>query len=348
MRLLNVRTRELKEFFGHKTPKYAILSHTWEEEEVTFEDLKHPQHQTKTGYYKIDQTCKIAAREGFDWVWVDTCCIDKSSSAELSEAINSMFDWYYKASICYVFLADVPPPTKPTENLVKTIYQARWFTRGWTLQEYLASSKIVLLNSAWQPLCPGNFPTITYDFRTNILHRGLSAFDFVSHLLTCITGINASRWQDASTATRLLEDEAYCLLGILDVKMPLLYGEGSQAFSRLLGELIKKSNSHDVLAAWYGLPQPDLFHVLPTSPRAYAGCAREFKDVQVGGKPASLHFTMTNAGLNIELPLIQIDSGLKLVLDLAWITLFFVSLGMTSPVCTPLQKFGNTAAPTLK
>ncbi|KAJ3578548.1 hypothetical protein NPX13_g2017 [Xylaria arbuscula] len=242
----------------------------------------------------------VFARRMLDWVWVDTCCIDKSSSAELSEA-------------------DVRPSTRPFENLEKPIRQARWFTRGWTLQEYLASSEIVLLNSAWQPLYPANFPSIKYT-------EGQFGLHFVPRLLTCVTGIDASRWEDASTATRLswaakretsrLEDEAYCLLGILNVKMPLLYGEGSQAFSRLLGELIKKSNSHGVLAAWYGLPRPSLFHVLPTSPRAYAGCAREFKDVRVRGKPDSLHFTMTNAGLNIELPLIQIDSELKLALGI--------------------------------
>ena len=91
MRLLHVKTRQLEEFFGEAIPQYAILSHTWGRDEVTFLDLEKENHQQKHGYAKIEGCCKQAASDGLDWAWIDTCCIDKSSSAELSEAINSMF-----------------------------------------------------------------------------------------------------------------------------------------------------------------------------------------------------------------------------------------------------------------
>ncbi|KAI0430802.1 heterokaryon incompatibility protein-domain-containing protein [Xylaria sp. FL1042] len=243
MRLLNVKTRQLQEFFGDGIPHYAILSHTWGVEEVTFQDLRQRSHKRKRGYAKIHQTCLLAAVDRLKWIWVDTCCIDKSSSAELSEAINSMFDWYQRATICYVYLADVPP-SKPSENIEEAFGRARWLTRGWTLQEFLASSPIRLFDSAWQKIEPSNFP-ISDRFVSKILHH--------------FTGINKDTWKTTGVPTRLSwaarrqtsrqEDMAYCLLGLLGINMPLLYGEGSDAFPRLLGELIKKSNSHGLLAA---------------------------------------------------------------------------------------------------
>lgn len=107
MRLIDTETRELREFSGDNIPKYAILSHTWEEGEVTFQDWTIAEREKKKGYFKINMACRQAQEHGWKYLWVDTNCIDKSSSAELSEAINSMFSWYQKASICYVYLADV-------------------------------------------------------------------------------------------------------------------------------------------------------------------------------------------------------------------------------------------------
>ncbi|ROW03132.1 hypothetical protein VMCG_05792 [Cytospora schulzeri] len=102
MRLLNVKNATFKEFIGNDIPPYAILSHTWEDEEVTFKDMKTPSRcHGKLGFNKIRMTCKQAAKDGLEYAWIDTCCIDKSSSAELSEAINSMFRWYKRSSRCY-------------------------------------------------------------------------------------------------------------------------------------------------------------------------------------------------------------------------------------------------------
>lgn len=141
MRLLHTRTLELSEFLENATPAYAILSHTWEKEEVSFKDMQGPNAKKKAGYAKIQKCCQQAARDGYEYVWIDTCCIDKSSSAELSEAINSMYVWYKNAKTCYAYLADLEPfwlLLKAQESFKKS----RWFTRGWTLQELIAPTQV--------------------------------------------------------------------------------------------------------------------------------------------------------------------------------------------------------------
>lgn len=111
MRLINSKSLEMEEFigrgippFGYGIPPYAILSHTWGKEEVTFQDMQGSEAQNKAGFSKILSCCEQAKRDGLEWVWIDTCCIDKTSSTELSEAINSMFAWYEESAVCYAFL----------------------------------------------------------------------------------------------------------------------------------------------------------------------------------------------------------------------------------------------------
>ncbi len=115
MRLINTLTRQLEEFNGSKLRerKYAILSHTWEETgEVTYSDYVSGKCHGMPGYEKINKTCELALEAGIPYAWVDTCCIDKSSSAELTEAINSMFRWYERAVVCYVYLSDLTVDSK--------------------------------------------------------------------------------------------------------------------------------------------------------------------------------------------------------------------------------------------
>jgi hypothetical protein len=107
MRLLNTASLQLKDFIGSNIPPYAILSHTWGDEEVLFDDIQKGTATSKRGYAKVKGCCQKAAEDDFGWAWIDTCCIDKSSSAELSEAINSMYEWYKSSTICYVYLQDV-------------------------------------------------------------------------------------------------------------------------------------------------------------------------------------------------------------------------------------------------
>lgn len=98
MRLINVETYELKDFFSEETPPYAILSHTWGAEEITLQDWARLEYdesiKRKAGFLKINGACSQAKKDKLEWLWCDTNCIDKRSSAELSEAINSMFAWY--------------------------------------------------------------------------------------------------------------------------------------------------------------------------------------------------------------------------------------------------------------
>src|ERR1700733_6351147 len=146
MRLINCEDTTnlfLIERFGGNIPPYAILSHTWgqDRDELTYKDMIEHTGQDKPGFHKIKFCAEKACQDGLGYVWIDTCCINKDSSAELSEAIISMYRWYRNAAKYYVFLADV---TITSEGTTKSriwepaFRDSRWFTRGWTLQELLA------------------------------------------------------------------------------------------------------------------------------------------------------------------------------------------------------------------
>ncbi|KAL8310668.1 hypothetical protein RB601_003610 [Gaeumannomyces tritici] len=140
MRLINVKTLKLEEFPDDKTPPYAILSHTWgdEREELTCRNIEEGKvDKPGVGSVKFHGCCRQAEKDGIGYAWVDTCCIDKANPVELSEAINSMFRWYKRASVCYAYLSDVPGDEKPRKQGSK-FRTSRWFGRGWTLQELLA------------------------------------------------------------------------------------------------------------------------------------------------------------------------------------------------------------------
>ena len=150
MRLLNSSTLRLLDCSPNRIPSYAILSHTWREDgdEVLFADMERDSAKSKAGYHKIRDACKKAAAAGLGHIWIDTCCIDKSSSAELSEAINSMYSWYQRADICYAYLADVSS-NADIETLNSAMATSRWFKRGWTLQELIGSSDLTFLSCEW-------------------------------------------------------------------------------------------------------------------------------------------------------------------------------------------------------
>ena len=130
MRLLKASTLEFEEFFGNSIPSYAILSHTWNKEEVTLEDFELGREKSKIGYQKISNTCRQALADDIEYVWIDTCCIDKSSSAELSEAINSMYNWYSQSKICYVHLEDARDFNLQNEKDAEEFGMCRWFSRA--------------------------------------------------------------------------------------------------------------------------------------------------------------------------------------------------------------------------
>lgn len=132
MRLINTNTLELKEFDYPEVPPYATLSHTWTEHEVLYEDLLRMNRlpNKEGGWAKIDQTCKRARDSGFEYCWIDTCCIYKKNHAELSEAINSMYNWYKEAEICYAYLADITLDQNKSAAKNLLFLRSHWFTRG--------------------------------------------------------------------------------------------------------------------------------------------------------------------------------------------------------------------------
>ncbi|KXX82978.1 Vegetative incompatibility protein HET-E-1 [Madurella mycetomatis] len=240
MRLLSTRTLELDGFFDKEIPKYAILSHTWEKQEIVFRDMADlNKARLKAGFAKIEGTCALAASQGYDYVWIDTCCIDKSSSAELSEAINSMWAWYRDSAVCYAYLCDVEKPAE--------LGTSRWFTRGWTLQELIAPSRVEFYSKTWDYLGEKQDSSlITAVFQASRVDECVLAGVISPHHVSV-----AKRMYWASKrATTRKEDEAYCLMGLFDVNMPLLYGEGPKSFIRLQNEIAKITNDQSILA-WY-------------------------------------------------------------------------------------------------
>jgi hypothetical protein len=231
----------LAEFFGDDIPRYAILSHRWGAEEVTFKDLMNGTGRSKAGYGKIQFCCEQAKRNGLQYFWVDTCCIDKSNSTELAEAINSMFRWYQDASRCYVYLPDVSRPRSDSadgsnEAWESTFRKSEWFTRGWTLQELIAPASVDFFSKEGELL--GNKASLE-------LHicdiTGIPANALRGSPLSDFSVAERLSWA-ASRETYRQEDKAYSLLGIFDVHMPLIYSEGKNKASQRLREEIDKAS----------------------------------------------------------------------------------------------------------
>ena len=217
-------------------PPYAILSHTWgsDKDEVKYEDVTNGTAASKRGYYKISFCIRQAQRDKLGHFWVDTCCIDRSNSAELSEAINSMFRWYANAEKCYVYLSDVSQSLPGSTSLDSRgswehdFLASRWFTRGWTLQELLAPKSVDFFSKEYEKL--GNKSFLERQIRDA---SGIPARALRGHLLSTFTVEERFSWQDRRVTTKE-EDKFYSLLGIMDVSMPVIYGEGAEKARRRL------------------------------------------------------------------------------------------------------------------
>lgn len=262
---------------------------------------------TGPGYSKIIKACNFAKSRGHGFIWIDTCCIDKKSSAELTEAINSMFNWYRKAAECYAYLPDVH--SERTETAMAELRRSEWFRRGWTLQELIAPSTVIFCTSSWR---------VIGDKRSTAHNHGLAS------IIKKATGVprvvlrhpdklwsfsvaERMSWASNRTTSRV-EDTAYCLLGLFGVNMPLLYGEGHNAFLRLQREIMGGSLDESILAwsidsAWCELPvcrrKPGVlsFAVLATSPRPFADAKNVRRWDSTAASPAEPRFIAGPGGL---------------------------------------------------
>ena len=346
MRLLNIETMRMEEFFDETVASYAILSHRWGQEEVSLQEwnrvqeiearmrsitthhaFKAPRHENdyyheslreqyyeleeekaavkkKTGYSKIVSCVEMARNQKISigeevhscsFVWIDTCCIDKTNNAELSEAINSMFRWYHNALVCLVYLADVPTNLGQDEMESK-VRKSNWFERGWTLQELLAPQTVMFFDRGWKFLFNKVQKCALLENITRINKDILCGRQTLSKACTA----KKMSWAASRTTTRK-EDLAYCLLGIFDVNMPLLYGEGNKAFVRLQEEIIRQSGDLSIFAWGYHASIVSGTHgIFAPSPTSFSGCAN-FSRI---GNPLTV-MSMSNATLIVELNYIR-------------------------------------------
>jgi hypothetical protein len=242
MRLLHLNNDgeySLTQFFDN-IPSYAILSHTWGPDEVTFKDMIEGNGASKTGFDKIRFCGEQARRDGWQYFWVDTCCIDKSNAVELQEAINSMFRWYQNAAQCYVYLSDVSMRKRrasdefselPWESIFRG---SRWFTRGWTLQELLAPRSVEFF--CREGRCLGNKDSLKHQIERI---TGIPILALQGAPLSRFSVDQRFAWMERRQTT-LEVDKVYALLGILDVKLPLFKDTEATAAFRRLREVISK------------------------------------------------------------------------------------------------------------
>lgn len=309
MRLINTSTYEVLEFNPGRIPPYAILSHTWGDDEYLFCDRHDLDRRESAGFRKIAGCCALAARQGYEYLWVDTCCIDKTSSAELTESINSMYRWYQDSHICYVYLADFVFEKAQHTNGVK-FRDCRWFRRGWTLQELLAPKHVVFYDAEWKEI---GSRSVLQTLLSNICRISTG---HLSHPKEASVAAKMS-WASGRETTRE-EDKAYSLLGLFEINMPLIYGEGQNAFFRLQREIIQSSSDESIFA--WTEEELEYSGLLASSPESFWDSS-DIVPIRLQNldRPP---YSMTNQGLSIELSPIDLDrkrDGLDRFKHLLWL-----------------------------
>lgn len=358
MRLLRCSDFKISEF-NVEIPPYAILSHCWGQEEVTYQDVlllnlipASPEYsrsrnriQAKEGWAKIKHGASTALnRFKLKYIWVDTCCIDKTSSAELSETINSIYRLYQQSSICLAYLSDVAPGSGG-ESVSVAFQNSRWFTRGWTLQELIAPREVFFYAKDWSILGSKRDRTLM-----SVLAKVTGIDRSVLSGATSLEDVSVAarmKWASKRQTTRE-EDIAYCLLGIFDINMPLLYGEGMRAFIRLQEEIGKSTDDHSIFA-WTSPSgancDPDkleLCGLLAESPRWFQD-SRSYHSFPTAPTESSIPWSVTNKGLHINLCLQQSPrkpEEFNGILD----CFFRTPEGVRSPVITLRKLWGDQYA----
>ncbi|KAI0366867.1 HET-domain-containing protein [Pilatotrama ljubarskyi] len=268
MWLLNTNDMELRWFHNppdkHGEDRYAILSHVWDQAgEQTFQEVKDILATAKTSSSRVERSlqpgegcpslrddarlspkiracCAFARTMGYRYVWIDSCCIDKASSSELSESINSMFRWYSLAAVCLAFLVDVGDLEDPAAE-GSAFRRSRWFTRGWTLQELIAPQDVLFLSKDWQMLGTKEDMVDLIEEITGV-DRPVLLQEVEVHSISVARRMS---WASRRQTTRE-EDEAYSLFGLFGICMPTIYGEGRNAFYRLQEEILRQISDHSI------------------------------------------------------------------------------------------------------
>lgn len=268
---------------------------------MTFQDIEKRNFVDLKGYRKLVNCCNRAAKDKYDWVWIDTCCINKTSSAELSEAINSMYSWYSNSSVCYAYLEDLDGSkifeamksatnsdvfrwisdlenlddlVDDTEDLklineledqasINSLEKSKWLSRGWTLQELIAPRQVIFFNGRWKEF--GSKKSLARQI-SPITGIPVDVLLGKSPLFSTIA--QRMSWASKRQTTRE-EDIAYCLMGLFDIHMQPIYGEGGEkAFLRLQQEILSR-NSDQTLFLWSEKHEPYNLGLLATSPAAF-------------------------------------------------------------------------------
>ncbi|KAG4431987.1 hypothetical protein IFR05_012538 [Cadophora sp. M221] len=306
MRLINTATLQIESFprFDRpQIPPYVILSHRWGAEEVSLQEMQTPTPSltSKLGYLKVVKSSAVAASFGFEYVWIDTCCIDKTNNAELTEAINSMFKYYRDADVCYAYLADVPSGEDPGAEGSR-FRGSSWFTRGWTLQELIAPEILVFYGSDWREIGTKSSLENVVVGITYIPPQALKSYERNQRYFSIAQKMAWASYRE----TERLEDMAYCLMGLLGVNMPLIYGEGQNAFRRLQLELLKESNDQSIFAWTVQHPEEadSTRGLLAYCPAEFRNSHNIVRSKEFNTRPQS-ETSMTNIGLKITLPFLR-------------------------------------------
>ncbi|GIZ38872.1 hypothetical protein CKM354_000227100 [Cercospora kikuchii] len=322
MRLLRADGDELvlETAYGESN-KYAILSHRWlpeDEQEVRYADIVNRKDdlRSKPGWNKLEWCRQQASADGLLYFWADTACIDKSSSQELTESINSMYKWYKEAEVCYVYLQDMPDPeiefddhglatgeadiadaimtdeSQPSATVFnpdhtpsiwdtwdhEAFKKCTWFTRAWTLQEMIAPRQVRFYSQSWRFIC--NLEDIVPEIvELTGVHEAI--WKEGRHLSTFSVAQKMS-WASTRTSTKV-EDRAYSLLGLMGVNIPILYGEGTNSFQRLQDEILRTGSEDSIFAfnvagETYDIGSFKTTSLLARSPEDFQGCGNVISD----------------------------------------------------------------------
>ncbi|KIJ19671.1 hypothetical protein PAXINDRAFT_166749 [Paxillus involutus ATCC 200175] len=307
--------------------KFAILSHRWGKLEPSFQEITalstsnaRGQLPSGPGFYKLRMFCDTAGKYRCAFAWSDTCCINKDSSAELEEAIRSMFRWYRNAHVCIAHLAQ--------SQSLQDLRNEQWFTRGWTLQELLAPWRMKLYGKDWKPLRPPPQYADQYSGRyandkedpdiLRVLERvtRIPVVDIAAFSPGWDRVYEKMTWASQRRTTKI-EDAAYSLIGIFNVTIPIAYGEGGWAFHRLMEAILQRSGEFGILA-WAGSPSP-YSDALPGSPASYGALGhskarRLYPRREQDGQPLLteiLPLAITNDGLQVDLLVVDVEISIR-------------------------------------